>query len=229
MPERFSAWTVDCSLTVNEPSTYGSQKDIKKLQATNLRIAVHNICWTISFSAQAFPHPSHLLSEKGQKGSAVTRWYQIICLWYIDQRAESCNKVHKQYEMKLPPFTLLSFYAKKKKSGILEAQTAAPPTPPPNNHNHRIIVKNSNYWSQPAYDTDLNSESRTASRVGKAGIAPLSVTVNAPHAFAKLRASVSRLSSYKINNHVSENLRDKFQIHMFKIDLKLERQILNAH
>lgn len=36
---------------------------------------------------------------------------------------------------------------------------------------------------------------RTASFVGSAGIAPLCVTVRAPHAFAKRRASLNRFSS----------------------------------
>lgn len=45
--------------------------------------------------------------------------------------------------------------------------------------------------------TVLSKAFMTASAVGKAGIAPLSVTVIAPQAFAKLRASLNRCSSYK--------------------------------
>lgn len=44
----------------------------------------------------------------------------------------------------------------------------------------------------------------TASFVGKAGIAPLSITVNAPQPLANLRAFLSRSSSCKIQFYVSK-------------------------
>lgn len=50
---------------------------------------------------------------------------------------------------------------------------------------------------------DLTSATslRTASFVGKAGIAPFSVTVRAPQAFAKRRASLNRSSSCQNANN----------------------------
>jgi len=43
----------------------------------------------------------------------------------------------------------------------------------------------------------------SASLVGKAGIAPLSVTVNAPQALANLRASLSKSSFYNLKPDTS--------------------------
>lgn len=49
---------------------------------------------------------------------------------------------------------------------------------------------------------------RTASVVGKAGIAPLSVTVNAPQALANLRASLNLSSFYNMNECFKGNKQD---------------------
>lgn len=43
----------------------------------------------------------------------------------------------------------------------------------------------------------LGKNWRTASFVGRAGMAPLSITVRAPQALAKARASCNRFSSFK--------------------------------
>lgn len=50
------------------------------------------------------------------------------------------------------------------------------------------------------YANNLSMAFVTASLDGKAGIAPLSITVNPPQALANLRASLSRSSSYKRQN-----------------------------
>lgn len=49
-----------------------------------------------------------------------------------------------------------------------------------------------------SYATDLRMAFSTTSLVGKAGIAPLSITVNAPQALANLRASLNCFSFYEI-------------------------------
>lgn len=66
-------------------------------------------------------------------------------------------------------------------------------------------------FKQLLYDAATGSKSfRTASFVGSAGIAPLSVTVRAPQAFAKSRASLSRFSSCYNNIIIKGNCNHPF-------------------
>lgn len=64
------------------------------------------------------------------------------------------------------------------------------------------------YWVKTYAATDSSKALSTASLVGKAGIAPLSITVSAPQALANLRASLNRPSSckYRIYHHLDKDM-----------------------